>query len=221
MSGDITYDAHQATPTLALEQEVTGVDMAAMLKDGIKSDRLAGRGNVSAKLTGQGRTSDALIKNLSGRVQAHLADGAVTGIDLWYEISRAQALLKQHTLASGSDDRRTKFDSFKMSADIAGGVATTKDLMIASQYLRVTGTGIANLLTEGIDYHIVATILRAPPSSHGEDLSKLALAGIPVEISGTMSDPKVRPDLAGLLQSNVKRKLEDTLKNKMQELLNK
>ena len=220
-SGDITYDAHEATPSLALEQAVTGVDMAALLKDSIKSDRLSGRGNASAKLAGQGRTSDALIKNLSGRVQTDLADGAVTGIDLWYELSRAQALLKQQAIPSASDDRRTKFDSFKMSADIAGGVATTKDLMIASQFLRLTGTGTANLLTKGIDYHIVATILKAPPSSHGADLSQLTLAGIPVEVSGTMSDPKVRPDLAGLLKSNVKQKLEDTLRNKLQGLFNK
>ncbi len=221
LSGAITYDARQATPSLALEQEVSGVDMAALLKDSLKSDRLSGRGNASAKLSGQGRTSEALIKNLSGRIQADLADGSVTGIDLWYEISRAQALLKQQAPPSASNDRRTKFDSFKMSADIAGGVATTKDLMITSQYLRVTGTGTANLLTEGIDYHIVATILKAPPSSNAADLSQLTLAGIPVEISGTMTDPKIRPDLAGLLKSNVKQKLEDTLKNKLQGLFNR
>jgi len=221
LSGDITYDAHQDAPSLTLEQEVTSVDMAALLKDSIKSDRLSGRGNASAKLAGQGRTSDALIKNLSGRVRTDLTDGAVNGIDLWYEISRAQALLKQQALPSGGDDRRTKFDSFKMSADIAGGVATTKDLMIASQFLRVTGTGTANLLTKGIDYHIVATILKAAPSSRGADLSQLTLAGVPVEISGTMNDPKVRPDLAGLLKSNAKHELEDTLKSKLHGLFNK
>jgi hypothetical protein len=85
----------------------------------------------------------------------------------------------------------------------------------------VTGTGTANLLNKAIDYHIVATILKAPPTSHGTDLSQLTLAGIPIEISGTMNDPKVRPDLAGLLKSNVKQKLEDTLKNKLQGLFNK
>ncbi len=221
LSGDITYDVQQATPSLALEQEVSGVDMAALLKDSIKSDRLSGRGNAHAKLAGLGRTTEALIRSLSGRVQVDLADGSVAGIDLWYEISRAQALLKQQAIPSASNDRRTKFDSFKMSADIAGGVATTKDLMIASQYLRMSGTGTANLLTEGIDYHILATILKAPPSSNAADLSQLTLAGIPVEISGTMTDPKVRPDLAGILKSNVKQKLEDTLKNKLQGLFHR
>ncbi len=218
-SGDITYDAHEAVPSVKLDQQVTGVNIKPLLKDSINSERLSGRGNAGTKLVGAGRTSDVLMKNLSGRIDANLADGAVTGIDLWYEISRAQALLKQHAAPSGSDDRRTKFDTFKMSADIAGGVATMKDLAITSQYLRVTGTGSSNLVTKAIDYHIVATILKAPPSAQGSELSQLTVADIPVEISGTMNDPKVRPDLQGILKSRLKQKLQDTVKGKLQGIL--
>ena len=217
--GDITYDAHEAVPSVKLDQQVTGANIKPLLKDSINSERLSGRGNAGTKLVGAGRTSDVLMKNLSGRVDANLADGAVTGIDLWYEISRAQALLKQQAAPSGSDDRRTKFDTFKMSADIAGGVATTKDLAITSQYLRVTGAGSSNLVTEAIDYHIVATILKAPPSAQGSELSQLTIADIPVEISGTMNDPKVRPDLQGILKSKLKQKLQDTVKGRLQGIL--
>ncbi|MGH8267990.1 MAG: AsmA family protein [Steroidobacteraceae bacterium] len=220
-SGDLTYDAHDEVPKLRVDQEITGVEMAPLLKDGIKSERLSGRGNASTKLASFGPTSDALIKNLSGRVAMNLADGAVNGIDLWYELNRAQALLKQQSLPAGSDDRRTKFDSFRMSADIVGGVATTRDLNVASQYLRVTGGGTTNLLTEAIDYHIVAVVLKTPPASQGADLSQLTLAGIPVDIRGTASDPKVRPDLQGLLKSKLKQKLQDTLQNKLRGLLGK
>jgi AsmA protein len=124
-------------------------------------------------------------------------------------------------LPAGSDDRRTKFDAFKMSADIAGGVATTKDLNVASQNLRVTGAGTSNLLTKAIDYHVVATILKAPPSGQGSELSQLNLADIPVEISGTMNDPKVRPDLQGILKSKLKQKLQDTIQDKLKGFLNR
>jgi AsmA protein len=220
-AGDITYDAHGSMPRLVLEQQLTGVDMAPLLKDSIKSERLSGRGNASVRLAGQGRTGDELVKDLSGHVQADLAGGAVNGIDLWFEISRAQALLKQQALPSAGDDHRTRFDSCKISADIAGGVATTRDLLIASQFLRVTGTGTANLLTEAIDYHLIATILKSPPNPQGGAGSPPVLAGIPVEISGTMNDPKVRPDLAGMFKANVKQKLEESLKSKLQGLFNK
>lgn len=218
-AGDVTYDAHEAVPTVKLDQQLTGVDMAALLKDGIKSERLSGRGNASMKLAGAGRTGDAVIQNLSGRVDANLANGAVNGIDLWYEISRAQALLKQQAMPAGSDDKRTKFDTFKMSADVAGGVATTKDLNITSPNLRVTGGGTSNLVTKAIDYHVVATILKASPSAQGTDLSQLTLADIPVEVSGTMNDPKVRPDLQGILKSKLKQKLQDTIQDKLKGIL--
>ena len=220
-SGDITYDAHEAVPSVKLDQQVTSVNIEPLLKDSINSERLSGRGNVGTMLAGAGGTSDVLTKNLNGRVNANLTNGAVNGVDLWYEISRAQALLKQQPAPGGADDRRTKFDTFKMSADIVGGVATTKDLVITSQYLRVTGTGSSNLVTKAIDYHIVATILKAPPSAQGSELSQLTLADIPVEIGGTMNDPKVRPDLQGILKSKLKQKLQDTLKNKLQGILNR
>jgi AsmA protein len=218
-SGDITYDAHEAVPTVKLDQQLTGVDMAPLLKDGVKSERLSGRGTATMKLAGVGKTSDAVIQNLSGRVEANLVNGAVNGIDLWYEISRAQALLKQQAMPAGSDGKRTKFDTFKMSADVAGGVATTKDLNIASQNLRVTGGGTSNLVTKAIDYHVVATILKASPSAPGTDLSQLTLADIPVEISGTMDDPKARPDLQGILKSKLKQKLQDTIQDKLKGIL--
>jgi AsmA protein len=220
-SGDITYNARGAAPRLQLDQNLNGVDVAALLKDSVKSERLSGSGNFNMQLAGSGLTSDALIRNLNGRAAANLVNGAVNGIDLWYELNRAQALLKQQAVAAGSDDRRTKFDTFKMSATIVGGVATTRDLNIASQYLRVTGGGSSNLLTHAIDYHVIATILKAPPSARGATQPELTLADIPVEISGTMADPKVRPDLQGILKSKLKQQLQDTLENKLQKLLNR
>lgn len=217
-SGDVTYDARGSAPALTMQHDLESVDMAMLLKDAAHSERLSGHGNASARLSGQGRSRDTLLRNLSGRVQTDLVDGAVNGIDLWFEINRAQALIKQEALPAGSDDRRTKFDSFRMSADIAGGIATTKDLSIASQLLRVTGNGTSNLVTEAINYHVVATILKAAPAAKGAGSPPPTLAGIPVEISGSMHDPKVRPDLSNLLKSNLQQKVQDTVKDKLRGL---
>ncbi len=217
-SGDITYDAHDSVPRVELEQQVSGVNIAPLLKDSIHSARLSGRGNASARLAGAGLTGDALIRNLSGKVEANLADGALTGINLWSELNRALALLKRQPAPTGSDDRSTKFDTFKASADIAGGVATTRDLDVASQYFRVTGSGTANLVTKALDYHIVATILKPPPSSQGAQLSPFTLAAIPVAIGGTLSDPTVRPDLQQIVKSKLGEEVQAGVKNKLQGL---
>ncbi len=212
-SGDVTYDAHGAIPAVRLDQQMTGIDVAQFLKSTVKSERLSGRANLTTRLSGQGRTSDVLLKSLRGRVEATVTDGAVEGIDLWNEISRAQALLKKQALPPSSGANRTKFDTLKMSADVADGVATTKDLNIASQNLRVTGEGSSDFIKRTMDYRVLAKILKAPPAADGSDLSALALAEIPVTVSGNMKDPKVRPDLAGIVRGKLQQLLGDKLRD--------
>lgn len=218
-SGDITYDVRGDIPQLQLNQQLTGVDMAPLLKDYMNSQRLSGHGNVAIALTGHGLDSDALVKSLNGHLELNLADGAVEGADLAYEIGMAQALLKQQALPTTGNTKRTKFDVLKMSAIITDGLAKTDDLTAATSYLRVTGQGTTSLVTKALDLHLTATILKAPPSSPGADLSQLTLAAIPVTISGTADNPKVRPDMQGLVKSQLKQKAQDLIKGKLNDQL--
>ncbi len=105
--------------------------MTPLLKDAVNSQRLSGHGNASATLAGQGLDSDALTRSLSGRIEINLADGAIEGADLGYEIGVAQALLRRQPLPASANTHHTKFDALKITADIANGVARTNDLTIA------------------------------------------------------------------------------------------
>jgi AsmA protein len=218
-SGDITYDVRSAIPQLQLTQQLTGVDMAPLLKDYMQSQRLSGHGNATITLAGRGLDSDTLLKSLNGHIELNLADGAVEGADLAYEIGVAQALLKQQAIPAGTDTKRTKFDALKMSAAITNGVAKTDDLIAATSYLRINGQGTASLVSKALDLHLTATILKAPPGSANADLSQLTLAAIPVTISGTADSPKVRPDMQGLIKSQLKQKAQDLIKGKLNDQL--
>lgn len=213
-SGDLTVDSRAAVPVVKMEQTMTGIDVAQLLNDLAETKRLSGRGNVNTSLTAQGSNGAALIKSLRGKMTASLANGAVEGIDLWYAISQAQSLIQKQELPAGSNSGRTAFDSFKVSADIAGGVATTDDLNIVSQQLRVTGKGSANLATQAIDYQVSATVTK---SASGGTLAK-----IPVRITGSFDDPKIRPDVEGMAKERVKQELDkrkDEIKEKIGEKL--
>jgi AsmA protein len=129
--------------------------------------------------------------------------------------------VQKRTLAETPNTRRTAFDTFKASADVLDGVATTKDLAIASQLLRVSGQGSTNLVTQALDYALTVTVLKAPPSADA-GLSELALATIPVKVTGSFEDPKVRPDLAGLAKARVQKEIDkrkDEIKEKLQDKL--
>ena len=210
-SGDITLDERAAIPVLKLDQSMKGVDVAPLLADLAKIHRISGRGSVTSNLAARGRTSEEVLKSLNGHVAADLADGAVEGADLWFEIRRALSLIQQQALPAGSGSGRTKFDVFKASADVTDGIATSRDLMIASQNLRITGQGTVNLATDAINYQMRATILKEAPTAHAAPGA--TLADIPLTVTGTLTSPQVRPDLSEIARARVQQALE---KNKGQ-----
>jgi AsmA protein len=215
-SGEITLDDRGAVAALKIDQSMTSIDMAAMLKDFAKTERISGRGTVTTNLTAQGLAGDALMKSLNGHIVANLDNGAVEGVDLAFEINRATALVQKQSLPAGSSSGRTKFDVFKASADIVNGVATTKDLNISSAFLRVTGQGSTNLVTNAIDYQVKATILKEPPAAAGA--AGKALADIPLTITGTTTSLNVRPDLEALAKARVQQEI-DQHKGEIQQKL--
>ena len=204
-SGGITVDSRSTVPQLTIDQSLTNVDVGPMLKDLAKSGRISGRGNVTTNLTAQGLDSAAIVRTLNGRANAVLNDGAIEGLDLWFEINRALTLLQKQSLAGGTGSGRTRFEVFRASADIRDGVATSKDLTVISQNLRVTGAGSVNLVNEGLDYRMNATVLRQPTA--GAVTAANTLASLPVRIGGTLASPKVTPDLEGLARSRVEQEL--------------
>ncbi len=202
-SGDVTLDNTGVAPALSIDEHLSGVDMARLAAATTYKGRISGRGNVNVKATARGAALDAVLQTLNGHLDLNLADGALEGVDLGYELGRAQALLKQEAGPTRSNPARTKFDAFKMSAEIVNGVATTKDLTISSPILRITGQGNANLVNKGIDFSMLASLMKSPGAS---------AADIPVKVTGTYVDPTIRPDVQALAKGQVKQKLQDVLK---------
>jgi AsmA protein len=211
-SGDITWDKRGAVPILSVDEHLTGVDMARLLDGSAQKGRLSGRATLNLKATARGATVDALLKTLTGHLEANLADGALEGIDVGYEIDRAQALIDRSAAPPRDNTRHTPFEVFQTSAQIANGIAETHDLNIASSALKVTGQGSANLSSKAIDFELLAAVATAPAKT----------TDIPLKLTGTYSAPTVRPDIEAVAKDQLKRKLQDVLKkNGLQGLFSK
>ena len=211
-SGDITWDSRGATPTLSVDEQVTGIDMARLLANTGGRGRLSVRATLNLKATARGAGLEAMLKTLTGHLDANLADGALEGIDVGHEISVAQALIDKSPPPAQGSTGQTPFQAFKLSSQISNGIAETHDLTIASQALTVTGQGSANLATKGIDFKLLASIVTAPARN----------TDIPLKVSGTYANPTVRPDIEGLAKDQLKQKLQDILKkNGLQGLFTK
>ena len=218
-SGDITLNDQGSVAQLKLVQTMNGVDMAALMKDFAKSERVSGHGTVTTDLTAQGLGGDALMKTLNGRVTANIAGGAVEGVDLWFEIDRAKSLVQKQGLPNGQSRGRTQFDAFQASADITNGVAKTTDLNIASQNLRVTGQGTTNLVTNAIDYQIKATLYKEAPTAATSNAN--VMLEVPLNVTGTTTKLNVRPDLEAMAKSRAQQELDKHKGELQQKLMDK
>ncbi|HEX8757722.1 MAG TPA: AsmA family protein [Steroidobacteraceae bacterium] len=204
-TGDVTLDARSAVPALHLEESLSGVEIQPLLTDFAKLTRVSGRGNVTLSVTAHGNTATALTSTLGGHAAMSLTHGAIQGIDLWSAINSAIALAQRHAMPTHALGNSTPFDTFKASADLTNGVARTRDLEIASGDLRVTGQGTANLVSEAIDYHVNAQILKGAAAG---SVQANTLANVPLLIGGTMTSPNVRPDTQALLKSVAQQQLQ-------------
>lgn len=226
--GDIAIDATGQLARISLDEHVSDIDFAPLFKDFFETDRVSGKGNLNMKLTGAGRTTDDVMKTLDGVLDFKVVDGALEGADLWYEIRRARALLKQQAApARDAGPPRTPFTALTGTGTMQDGVLANNDLNVAMQYLRVTGQGKVDLPQNSLDYRLLATVLKIPREGvDASEMQDMVDAQIPVKITGALSDPKVRPDIEAYFKGQVKerveeerQKLEEKAKEKLGEKL--
>ena len=228
-SGDISIDASARTPRLSFDEHLTGIDFALLLKDMFETQRMSGHGNATIKALASGADSAALLRTLTGTLEFHVDDGALEGADLWYEIRRARALLKNQSPPERSGPARTPFTAMSATGRLSNGVLANDDLHVAMRYLQVNGHGTADLPASTLDYHLDAIVLRIPEEGAAADAQDIVGLKVPVLVTGTFAAPKVRPDVSALLKARAQqeidrhkdeviKKLQDKLQDKLKDL---
>ncbi len=216
--GAFAIDARAETARLTIDEQLAGVDFTPLFADLLDSRRLAGKGSVKANLTARGNDSNALKRSLDGNVALDVADGAVRGADLWYELRRARALWERQAPPSQPSAGETKFRALKATAVADDGVIENRDLVIDAEYVKVTGQGTLEVPTQKIDYRLLANVYKVPPEGAGAEMQSLRAAEIPVRVSGTLADPKIRPDLEAQAKAKVQEKIEEKKGEIMEKL---
>jgi AsmA protein len=204
-SGSVSINA-QATPSIAIKQSLTGIDIAALGKDAANFDTLEGKGNVSVNLTMQGDKVSELKRALNGNAALNLADGAIRGINIAKKIRDAKAMFgtKSQT-ESANKDEKTDFSELKASFKIVNGVAHNDDLSMKSPLLRLSGAGDINIGTDSIDYLAKATLAKTLEGQGGAD--SVAGVTVPVRVSGPFADLKYGLDFGAMVSDAARQKV--------------
>jgi AsmA protein len=209
INGNLNVNA-QATPQISINQNLVGVNVAALTRDAASFDTLEGKGNVGINLTMQGDTVTAMKKALNGNVSLNLADGAIKGINIAKKMRDAKSMLGKpgasaQTQAANKEEK-TDFSELKGTFKVNNGIAHNEDLSMKSPLLRLSGNGDINLVQNSMNYVAKASLVKTLEGQGGKD--SVAGLTVPVRISGPFADLKYTLDFGAMVSDSAKQKVE-------------
>ncbi|MBX3666523.1 MAG: AsmA family protein [Burkholderiales bacterium] len=222
LSGTASVNAAAPVPAFSLKQNLSGVNVAPLLKDLADNETLEGRGTVSVDVTTRGNTGGALKRALDGTAALRLADGALKGIDIGGAIRSAQArlgALKGEQTQQSDARQKTDFSELTATFRIAGGVARNNDLSMKSPLLRVGGEGEVNIGADTVNYLVKASIVGSGKGQGGRETGELRGVTVPVRISGPLAAPSYKLDFGAMITDSAKQKVGDAVKKQLQKHL--
>ena len=110
------------------------------------------------------------------------------------------------TLTSGTlsgwqerPDETTDLSQFSATASIAQGQAKTSDLFLSGPLVRMTGAGTVDLASKTLAFRVEPKLVMTT-QGQGGSADPIGL-GIPVIVQGTWSEPRIYPDVNGILDN--------------------
>jgi|GEM_PF-706140 len=209
-----------------LSSKLKDVQIRPLLSDAAEIDLLSGATTLNFSANGKGLTAGKIKSGLVGNGDFKLLDGELYGINIPQEIRTLKAKLTGKPAPTGANIKKTDFASLTGKFSIKNGIVDNNKLLMLSPVMRLDGLGLANILTESLDYKLSITPLSK--SDAQTELYDLNGVTIPLLINGPFAEPKFSLDMDGALKEQLKlkaKKLQEKakaeLKNQQQKLQEK
>jgi AsmA protein len=219
-NGDVQIDAANDVPSISVNENIAGVNLASLAKSMFDQENISGSINGSFVLSGSGRSVAEIRQDLDGNMSFELVDGAWEGTDVWHELRAARAMFRQEPAPEPRLPARTEFTTVSASGTVLNGIFENNDLFAELPFMQITGNGLVDLPAAQINYSVQARVLERPEfvsTVSAEELADFTKASIPLKITGPLSAPNIQPDIEALLRQQVDQAIED----KTEELKNR
>jgi AsmA protein len=213
--GKMTLNVERERPRMRFQHSLKAVQIGGLFGDMMEMDNVEGLLTASFNGAGFARNSDEMLRTMDADLSVDLAEGIYKGLDVWYEIRKARALLKGEPPPQASADPKTAITAMDLTGKIDKGQFASDKLLVEIPFIRIDGRGTANLVKGDMDYRLNARVFGEPEFADGEDLSDLTKFVIPLTISGDMASPKIGVDLANLAKDVAVQKVQDKLFDKL------
>lgn len=196
-----SLNVSQDVPECSLSVQAKEIHTNPLFKDIFKKDILEGKLDADLMLKIKGDDADRIKKNMNGKGNILIENGAVKGIDL---VSMVRNMDGAYGFATQSEKKpRTEFTEFQVPFTIDNGVLNTGNSRISSMLIRVLATGKVDLVKETLNLRMKPIFVTTKKKD--KEKMKRSEVMVPVLVTGSLSSPEFRPDLKGI----VKQKLEE------------
>ncbi|PJG50296.1 AsmA family protein [Bradyrhizobium forestalis] len=205
VSGEVILDATTGAPSFAMHSDLVGVRALPLLQGLAEFDRIDGKLQAKLALRSAGNSQRALMANMQGTAFVNFQDGAIRGINVAQMIrSLTTSTLSgwqgsQNGNQDPSQEQSTDLSQLSASFRIDKGQAVTTDLNLIGPLVRVTGAGTIALDTKMMGFRVEPKLVM---TTEGQGRANEPVGfGIPVMIQGSWSQPRIYPDMAGVLDN--------------------
>lgn len=231
ISNQFTLDARKAPLKISSKKRVTGLQLAALLKETTGDAPITGTLSSSSDITAQGQSVHSLINSLNGTANVTLTDGVIQGIDMAQQL--CQTINNLSALGSvqpaQSVDSSTPFAKMGGNFVIRNGVVSNNDLNAQLDAMTVKGKGSIDLPASLMDYQLGLIIQENLFKKTCPVNNRLEGVEWPVRCKGAFSEPPAelcKPDarairdiLKKVVADKVKEELSKKVENKLEEQL--
>jgi AsmA protein len=197
-------DVRTDLPQSRMELDMKDVQAGPLIRDFMKKDILEGKAHAKAAIRMKGDDAQKIKASLNGKGSFVFKDGAIVGIDLAGMVRNVTATFG--LAQEGGKKPRTDFAELSIPFTITNGVADTRNTRLMSPFLRVQAAGKANLTDESLDFRVEPKFV-GTLKGQGDTQQRAGIT-VPVLVTGTFSAPKFRPDLKGMLQDELQKRLK-------------
>jgi AsmA protein len=196
-NGEIDIDASTGNPSYVMRGDLVGVRALPLLRSAAGFDKLDGKLQAKITVRSAGPSQRAILSNLSGTVFANFQDGAIRGLN----VAQMIRSLTSNTLSGWQEGKEQTTDLTQLSASfrIEKGQATTTDLNLVGPLVRLTGAGTVDLGTKMMAFRVEPKLVMTT-EGQGRAADPVGF-GIPVMIDGPWAEPRIYPDMAGMLDN--------------------
>ena len=196
-NGELIIDASSGTPTYAMHTDLVGVRALPLFTSLAGFDRIDGKMQAKIAARSAGASQHAIMANMAGTAFLDFQDGQIRGVN----IAQMIRSLTASTLNGWQEQQQQATDLTQLSSSfkIEHGQAVTTDLNLVGPLVRVTGVGTIDLGTQMIGFRVEPKLVMTT-EGQGRAADPVGF-GIPVMIEGPWSQPRIYPDMQGILDN--------------------